>query len=192
MIEDVTMENLEKRMYIFVPYQLTGIQKGIQAGHCVEQYAFKYHNDLEYKDYVKNWKTWYVYNGGTTNSDFEGNWYGSLNTIKDDLKANGIKFAKFKEPDLNNALTAVCFLADERVWNHDKFPDFQIYTGMYGGGVTLTNGFCDNIVGCGSYTVVNLNSQVNADGQTYEAWKEYIGGDKNIFLRELVKNRRFA
>ncbi len=192
MIEDVTMENLEKRMYVFVPYQLTGMQKGIQAGHGVEQYAFKYHKDPEYMDYVKNWRTWYVYDGGTTNSDFDSNWYGGLNQIKDDLKANGIKFAKFKEPDLNNALTAVCFLADERVWNNEKFPDFQLYQGIGGCGV-VNNGVVFNInASTSSYTFYNANSKVNADGQTYEEWVEYMGGEKNLFLRELVKNRRFA
>ena len=187
MIEDVTMENLEKRMYIFVPYQLTGIQKGIQSGHCVEQYAFKYHNDPEYKDYVKVWRTWYVYNGGTTCSKQDTFFRGSLDLIKDDLKANGIKFAKFKEPDLNYSLTAVCFLADERVWNLDKFPDFELNYGVINNGGTLNLNQSTF-----SYAYFNPNATTNVNGQTYEAWVEYMGGENNLFLRELVKNRRFA
>ena len=52
------MESLEKRMYFFVPYNISPIQQAIQAGHAVEQYAHKFRNDPEYIDYVKNWKTW--------------------------------------------------------------------------------------------------------------------------------------
>ena len=99
------------------------------------------------------------------------------------MKANDIKCVKFKEPDLNNAVTAVCFLADERVWNLDKFPDFQYYTSLGCCGVGINNNF--------GYFNMSIND-TNADGQTYEEWKEYIGGNKNLFLRELVKNRRFA
>ena len=33
------MEALELRMYGLVPYQLIGIQKGIQYGHSTDQYA---------------------------------------------------------------------------------------------------------------------------------------------------------
>ncbi len=34
------MENrLEQRMYFFVPYNISEIQKGIQAGHAALQYA---------------------------------------------------------------------------------------------------------------------------------------------------------
>lgn len=185
MIEDVTMENLEKRMYFFVIRQLDGMNAGIQIGHTALEYAFKYHKDPEYVDFIKNWKTFIVYNGGTTNSDFDSNWYGSLNQIKDDLKANGVKFAKFKEPDLNNALTAVCFIADERVWYNAKFPDFQI---DYSCGEGVITGISTTT----TYTQYNSNSNVNSDGQTYEAWVEYMGGEKNLFLRELVKNKRFA
>ena len=29
----------------------------------------------------------------------------------------------FSEPDLNFALTAVCFIADERVFNYEDYPE---------------------------------------------------------------------
>ena len=51
---------LEKRMYFFVPYQLTGIQKGIQCGHCAEQYGRYNRGDRDYNDYLADWKTWII------------------------------------------------------------------------------------------------------------------------------------
>ena len=192
MIEDVTMEVLEKRMYFFTIYQLTGIQKGIQCGHCVEEYISKYGSDPEYQDYFKNWKTWYVYNGGTTNDDEESKFYGSINDIVDQLEVNDIKYAVFREPDLNNSITAVCFLCDERVWNYEKYPDFTLSQPFDGGLITFTDGVITNAGCCSSTFYYNLNTDKNPDGQTREAWIEYMGGEKNLFLRELIKGRRFA
>ncbi len=33
--------------------------------------------------------------------------------------------ARFCEPDLGDQLTAICFLVDERVWDREKYPDFE-------------------------------------------------------------------
>lgn len=185
MIEDITMEKLEKRMYYFVIYQLMGIQKGIQCDHAGKRYARKYGNDLEYIDYVDNWETIITLDGGTTNDDEDGKWYGSLNQIVDDLEIREIKHSAFREPDLNNAITAVCFLADERVWNFEKYPDFtpktnQVNCFSYGSGSYNTVWYCGSI-----------NSE-NSDGQSYEAWVEYMGGEGNLFLRELIKDKKLA
>lgn len=190
MIEDVTMEVLEKRMYFFTIYQLTGIQKGIQCGHCVEEYISKYGSDPEYQDYLKNWKTWYVYNGGTTNDDEESKFYGSINNIVDQLEVNGVKYAVFREPDLNNSITAVCFLCDERVWNYEKYPDFTTSQPFNNGTITINS----DVMSCNGFssTFYYDFGDKNPDGQTREAWTEYMGGEKNLFLRELIKGRRFA
>ena len=109
-------------MYFFVPYQLIGIQKGIQCGHAVEQYAHNNCTDPEYLDYIKNWRTWIVLDGGTTNSNPKE--FGTLNLILIALREAKIKYGYFHEPDLNSALTAVCFLADERVFNKELYPDY--------------------------------------------------------------------
>ena len=69
-----------------------------------------------------------IMSGGTTNSNRSlgtGESIGSLNQIVDSLADNGIDHAVFVEPDLNNALTAVCFLADERVFDYEKYPDWD-------------------------------------------------------------------
>lgn len=113
---------LEKRMYFFTIYQLSGIQAGIQCGHAALEYAYKYKDDPDYIDFIENWKTWIILNGGTTNNDNIN--LGSLNEIRLSLIDHGIKFSEFYEPDLNNSLTAICFLLDERVFN---FRDIDLY-----------------------------------------------------------------
>lgn len=44
---------LELRMYGFVPYNLSEIQKGIQYCHAVVEYAQKHFKDTDYQDWVK-------------------------------------------------------------------------------------------------------------------------------------------
>ena len=160
-------EHLEKRMYFFVIYQLTGMQKGIQCGHAVEQYAHNYCDDVDYLDFVKNWRTWIVLDGGTTNSNVDSIDCGTLNKILIGLRENNIKYGYFHEPDLNNALTAVCFMADERVFNFEKYPDLE---------------YPDE-----EFPEFNYSPQ-----ELYKDWLEIIGGEYNLFLRELIKGKRKA
>lgn len=156
---------LEYRMYFFVPYNLSDVQKGIQAGHCALEYAYKFNKNNDYISFIENHKTWIILNGGTTNSsrDSNGELNGSLNRIAETLSNNNINNAIFHEPDLNNALTSVCFLADERVFNYEDYPDYEdaLKDSMWGG--------------------------IN-----YKDWVNFMGGDKNVFLRELIKGKKLA
>lgn len=149
---------MEYRMYFFVPYNISDIQKGIQAGHAVEQYANKFHDDPNYQDYVNNHKTWIILNGGTTN-----NVTGTLNQIRRDLIDNDIKFAEFREPDLNDALTALCFLVSSQVYESLSYDEWA---------EAIRNGD------------PNLDPK-----QTYES---YIGGLNNMFLKELITDKKLA
>jgi hypothetical protein len=119
----------EKRLYFFVPYNLSPIQQGIQAGHAALEYASMYGNDPAYLDFMTHWKTWIILNGGTTNSQPHSSNpdipIGSLDKIEKILLDNHIKHAVFREPDLNNALTAVCILLDERVFKWAALQDFS-------------------------------------------------------------------
>lgn len=157
--------NLELKMYFFTIYQLSGIQAGIQCGHAALEYAKTYGDTELFKNFVENHKTWIILNGGTTNSsrDFKGEVSGSLNKICDTLSDHDIKYSVFCEPDLENALTAVCFIADERVYNYEKYPDYEdaVKNNMWGG--------------------------IN-----YKDWVNFMGGDKNVFLRELIKGKKLA
>jgi len=118
---------LEQRMYFFVPYNISEIQKGIQAGHAALRYARLFSADNpEVWDFVDNHETWIILNGGTMNDqrDFDGIPEGSMNQLADDLQENHINFSYFLEPDLNNGLTALCFLCDEQVFNKEDYPEF--------------------------------------------------------------------
>jgi hypothetical protein len=182
----------EYRMYFFVPYQLTGIQTGIQCGHAALEYADKYGGDEEYIIFVREWKTWIILDGGTTNSrrNFQGIVIGSLDQIGDDLLKNDIQFAYFQEPDLNDALTAICFLADERVFNRKDYPDFVDFIldiKMYSDAKEETP--AENIVMLKMQTLEHLQEMFP---DYYKEWVRFVGGVKNVFLRELIKDKRLA
>lgn len=117
---------LEQRMYGIVPYNLSPIQQGIQFGHAVVEYGLENSLSMAYLDWAKYDKTFIILNGGTTNDKFkDGEYLGSLNNHRLSLINAGIKIADFEEPDLNDALTAVVFLVDERVFNKKKYPDYE-------------------------------------------------------------------
>lgn len=161
---------LKYRLYFFVPYNISDIQKGIQCGHAVEKYVYQHGNTKEYKDYIENSKTWIILNGGTTNGDLDNP--GTLDQIWRDLvhfnnvhhdERIEIKKAYFQEPDLNNALTSICFLADERVWDFETYPDFNL-----------------------DFMILPNNVEI------YKEWEESLGGIKNVYLRELIRNKKLA
>lgn len=166
------MEKLEYRMYGLVPYNLSPIQQGIQYGHAVVEYMLNFPVDLKIYGDTKKWatedKTFIILNGGTTNKNRElgsGIPFGSLNKHSEELINNGIKTAFFTEPDLGDQLTAVVFLVDERVWDKEKYPDFE------------------EVYGLCSEPVKNPN---------YMVWVNSIGGEQNVFLREFLKQFRLA
>ena len=108
-----------------------------------------------------------------------------LYQVADSLKENGIDFSYFEEPDLNNALTAVCFIADERVFNREDYPNFPDY---------LINSNCGEI---SAQRIVEIKMTPEEELKlTYrghcEAWEFMMGGKKNIFLRELIKGKKLA
>jgi len=177
MIEQKENIEYELRMYGLVNYQLSDIQKGIQFGHAVVEYISTYKDDPQCNDWVKNWKTFIILNGGTTNNrlvkrilfgpisipytvDEDGCHigmapFGTMNKHSDLLELNGIKIAKFFEPDLGDQLTSIVFIVDERVFNLDKYPDMS-------------------------------------PGDDYDKWLNNIGGSKNEFLRTFLRNFKLA
>lgn len=186
--------NLEKRFYFFVPYNLSPIQQAIQAGHAALEYAVKFRDSELFLDFADNWKTWIILNGGTTNDDFiintetnEREYVGSLNQIEQDLTQTGIDHAEFHEPDLQNALTAVCFICDERVFNYALYPDFPEWIS--------SQDFIDIEEKLRSY--IDLKTKNEEDYKKlfptmYPMWVRSMGGEKNIFLRNLLKGKKLA
>ena len=193
MIEQKEINPLELRMYFFVPYNISPIQKSIQAGHAALEYAYKNSNGGLFIHFMDHWKTWIILDGGTTNSQRElgtGISLGSLNQIADLLKENGIDFSYFEEPDLNNALTAVCFICDERVFNREDYPDFLDYIlnikmyqeakdGMSARGIVMLK-------------MKTMDELILMFPDYYIQWVEFLGGKKNLFLRELIRNKKLA
>jgi len=161
-----TSNRFERRMYFFVPYNISPIQQGIQAGHCALEYANKYYSSKEFQDFMKNDKTWIILNGGTTR-DFENGVDngGDLNILATKLAFSDIPFASFREPDLNHALTAICFIADERVWKTDVYVDYEEFLVMFG---------------------------LDSSESNYETWLGFIGGMQNLFLRNIIKDKKLA
>lgn len=180
--ELIEEKHLELRMYFFTIYQLTGIQKGIQCGHAALEYANKYWDDTEYMNFIKNWKTWVILNGGTTNDerDFNGISDGTLNQIGDKLFDNDIKFSYFREPDLNNSLTAICFILDERVFNKKEYPDFIEY-------LSINQKFDIEFL-----KKLDNNTLIEKYSTFYKEWVRLIGGLNNVFLRELISGKKLA
>jgi hypothetical protein len=179
------MENhIELRMFGLVPYNISPIQQGIQFGHAVQEYnndifelMGEYHRSevsiedkqaiWKFEQWRKEDKTFIILNGGTTNDTS-----GTMQDYKCQLEENGITYSTFFEPDLNDALTAIVFLVDERVFNKKKYPDVDDW-------IEQTHG--------GSFDHDSSHFQ-----DLYKEWLKFIGGEKNRFLREFLKPLKLA
>lgn len=158
---------LEYRMYGLVAYQLSGtIHAGIQFGHAVVEYGQLVRGippfEAIYNKYAQKDKTFIILNGGTTNEKPER--LGTLQQHAKILKDNGVVTAEFREPDLNDTLTAVVFLVDERVFKKDFYPDF----------------------------VRNEIVPDEMNEKQYQGWVKRIGGETNAFLRKFLDNFKLA
>jgi len=97
----------EKRMYVLVPYNLSDIQKGIQALHAVAEMSYNPSiNCNDFKQWVNEDKTVIILNAGTTGKN------STMYMHKKALKKMKVEMSIFREPDLNNAMTAIAFIVD--------------------------------------------------------------------------------
>lgn len=181
-------EFLELRMYGLVIYQLTGIQTGIQFQHAVTDYGremeeldtFNNKGDADlqnrYRRWADNWKTSIVLNGGSTNDspDYVGTMQQHLAALID----NGIYTQEFREPDLGNCLTAICFIVDERVFDTKSYPSFEPTPKPYSPNYTPN--------------AETLKAWEDDNERNYNKWVEKIGGAENAFLREFLDGKRLA
>jgi len=167
---------LEYRMYGIIPYNISPIQAGIQFGHAVVEYQQNTRGLNGIEDIYNKWasqdKTFIICNGGTTNENPEDKWYGSMQKRRDALSEAGILFAEFREPDMNNTLTAVVFLVDERVWDSELYKKFEPEIIPWSRSKPSEK---------------QLNELEIRNRKNYLAWEEKIGGSKNSFLREFLK-----
>ena len=119
-------------------------------------------SEVIYNKWAQKDKTFIILNGGTTNENPERE--GSLQQYRRLLNLNGVLTAEFREPDLNDTLTAVVFLVDERVFNRELYPDF------------VTDPAVSPYIG----------------PIQYDKWIEKIGGDRNVFLRSFLPSFKLA
>jgi hypothetical protein len=191
------MEKLELRMYGFVPYNISEIQKGIQFGHAVVEYGLDNFHSNEYLDWAKYWKTFIILNGGTSNHsvnryhETEEEYVGSMETILEELNANEVKLATFYEPDLNDMLSGIVFIVDERVFNRKKYLDF--------GDWIMENHFTylqDTMMSGPKIERMRKEgyflSGSSEEKKLYSEWVDHVGGEKNVFLRDFLNNKKLA
>jgi hypothetical protein len=163
-------------MYGLIPYQLTGMQGGIQFMHAAIEYANEFSDTPEYYRWSRYDKTVIVLNGGTTNTN--PNAQGTLNKHLTTLLENNItQLSKFYEPDLGDQMTAIVFLVDDRVWDKENFPDY--------------------VVPYEELDRYKSNGKVVETLPSYKAWVENFSEDpsataKIVFLRTFLKQFRFA
>ena len=171
------LNNITYRMYGLVPYNISEIQKGIQFGHAVVEYGQKYFNDTEYQDWANNHKTFIILNGGTSST---------MVTNKDILIENGVtKIAEFNEPDLNDMLSGVVFLVDSRVYDLENYPNFYDYCVKIKGRHDLPSR--DNLNMDDFFVTAK-----EMGSEDCKEWIEFMGGEKNIFLRKFLSNFKLA
>jgi hypothetical protein len=169
--------DLKYRMYGLVAYQLSGtIHAGIQFGHAVVEYGRNVNGIKPFEKIYNKWadcdKTFIILNGGTTNKDPEK--LGTLNQHLNTLNEVGVILHVFFEPDLGDQLTAIVFIVDERVFNKKDYPDFEVELPSE------------------KLTKKQLSHLEKKNNDRYQAWKNMIGGEKNVFLREFLSNFRLA
>ena len=178
------MENkLELRMYGFVPYNISSIQKGIQFGHAIVEYGLENFHTNEYQDWANNHKTVILLNGGTTNNNPDR--FGTINQTFNILKENGIVCSSFSEPDLGDQMTAISFIIDERVFNRKNYPDFGDWIMenhfSYLKNNMLTGNKIERMRKEGYFLSGNTTEK-----KLYSDWVDLVGGEKNVFLRDFL------
>ena len=184
-------KGLELRMYGFTPYIISDIQKSIQFGHAVVEYGLENFNTDEYQNWARNHKTFIILNGGTSNH-VDPEYVGTMENIVEELKANDIKFATFNEPDLNDMLSAIVFIVDERVFNRKKYLDLGDWIwankSEYLSDRMITTQRIDKMYRNG-YFQTDANKE---EKEIYNEWVDSIGGEKNVRLRDFLSGLKLA
>lgn len=160
------MENkLKYRMYCIMLRHLSGINKAVQANHSSVEYIWKYKDVEHIKQYIEEDKTTIMVDGGTHQDMVE---------IHKRFEEAGIHHTYFIEPDLNDCMTAITVVADERVWDRKNYKSYRDFVDS----CMIEDG---------------LNPMLSSIRPGYiEQWYEYIGGEKNSILMEILQNKKLS
>lgn len=88
-----------RRLYVLVDETLDPIYGAVQGGHCVAQYL------LENMNNVNCW-----------NNEYLIYLSANVNIWKHVLIHKGKKFSEFREPDLDNRVTAICLVDNGHIF----------------------------------------------------------------------------
>lgn len=191
---------VERRMYFFVLYSLSGIQQGIQAGHAAVEYAYQFGDSDAFRQFALRDKTFILLNGGTSHGgNFSGLAYpelGGMELLENTLTEledhyRQFHFAAFREPDLNDSLTALAFIAEDRVYNKEKYPDFDKWVS------TIIDVSSDSIHTAISEVLSGDNTSENPwSYETQELHHRWVDGVMhgylNVKLRNLLNGKKWA
>lgn len=90
---------MEKKLYVLISNELDPIYGCVQGGHAVAQYL------LDHKD-NGSWKNEYLIYLDCEN----------INEWSELLKFSNLKFSVFREPDLNNSITAIAVEGGDKLF----------------------------------------------------------------------------
>jgi DNA-directed RNA polymerase beta' subunit len=104
----------------------------------------------------------------------------SRETIEKLFNEYNIDLATFNEPDLGDILTSIVFIADERVFNFDIYPEFDTWVkDKY----VFNDEEDDELI---------FNYNDDKKELYYSEWVDFIGGEKNVFLKNFLKKFKLA
>ena len=158
---------MEYRTYEIVLRHLSGVNKGVQAEHSAKRYIWKYRNEPLTEIVMENLEneTTIMVDGGTHQDMVE---------IHNRFEDAGIHHTYFIEPDLNDCMTAITVIADERVWDRKNYKSYSEFVDL----CMIEDG---------------LNPLLSSIRPGYiEQWYEYIGGEKNSILMEILQNKKLS
>lgn len=153
-------ERFEYRMYVLSLRHLSSINKACQGIHACLEYSQMFHDEQDYQQYVEHDKTLIMLDGGTASD---------MDDIITELQNSGVNYAVFREPDLYNLPTSICFLADERVWDNDRYMQLEA-----------------------DYIELTYNWNIIESSNPTPTWLEYIGGEKNAKLIQILEGKRLS
>ena len=187
-------EERELRMYFLVMYNISPIQQGIQSLHGSKAYVKKYKGNKKiiklHDEWDQNFETVVILNGGTSNNGFvidtpfschfDETKLGTMELHEKFLVENNIPYASFHEPDLNNALSSLCFICDEKVFDWETYPSFiKWVSGWY----KLSPEEKEMKPPYSESEYLTLE---------YPMWINFVGGEQNAKLKELIYGKKLA
>jgi hypothetical protein len=124
-------DGLEYRGYGLLPYNIKEVQAGIQYSHSIIEYVLEFFHTKAFQLWGKKHKTAILLDGGTschTPQHYSNTEYvGTMEKHYKYLKEIGVDFSTFYEPDMNNMLSGIFLIADERIFNFKKYPDYGTF-----------------------------------------------------------------